>query len=326
MGTTKASSSSPRLVVPPPRGSSGIMIRRLSVVVPLVALTLLGQGNPTRAAEDRNLRDLQIDAENATDNSSSSSSEVFVEPYHRVGGHKITESSNMENPIKLGLINGGSDFFAPVLEGFRDTCELLDLTCFAAQHSSTNTTEGVNQHVFKEYTALQWLREENIDGIAMKPATEEYNGYFPNLTANGLPVVFFDSDAPDVEEYRISYVGTDQEFMGRVMARLLRQQRPEGGTFYILLGKDGRNEGFYYEITRDNDRDDRPHWHPIPGTEEFGHSMQFVEFEGTERYERRIEWAAKHNVTAIISFRQSSMKIPTWKYYVDKYRDQNITW
>ena len=252
-----------------------------------------------------------------------------VDPYHRVGGFVLTTSSNTNNPLKIGLINGGSTFFEPVLEGFRVSCQQQDLTCYAAEFRKGLTPETNNRCQFYELTALQWLQQdEQIDGIALKPCGAGMNGFLGNFTAAHVPVVLYDGDVEEsMRQHRIAYVGTEQERMGRVMARLLRQQRPEGGTFGFLLGKDGRTQGFVQEITRDNEGSDRAHWYPAEGNDESGDGTLFANASTwQERYAQRLEWFAQRNTTAIVSFRQTPMKIPNWKQLIDKYRDRNITY
>ena len=254
---------------------------------------------------------------------------IYIPPYNRVGGILVHESNNTENPIKLGLINGGSAFFEPVLDGWRATCEQLDITCYAAQYDKTLPTEqgmptDEGNCAFKALTSMKWVEEHQIHGIAMTPC--EDNPFLENLTAANVPVVLFDGDDENRKQHRIAYVGTDQSAMGRVMGRLLRQQRPEGGTFAITLGKEGRTEGFMEEIMKDNDRDDRAHWYPVEGSDASVEGWLFANYSWEEKYAKRMEFFAERNATAIVTFRQTPMRIPMWKEIVDKYRDLNITY
>lgn len=52
--------------------------------------------------------------------------------------------------------------------------------------------------------------------------------------AEGKPILTFDSDAPDSN--RLAYIGTDNYFMGRGLAKLLKETRPEGGRFGMVSG------------------------------------------------------------------------------------------
>ena len=89
--------------------------------------------------------------------------------------------------------------------------------------------------------------------------TTGFNPYFDPVVVNvtttvtatdhrsfDYPIVTFDYDDPDRTNYRIAHVGTDQEILGRTLARLLRQQRPEGGTFGLVGRKEGLTEGFFF--------------------------------------------------------------------------------
>jgi ribose transport system substrate-binding protein len=293
-------------------GTLALARRFLRVRILWLALVVAATAGTTAHAQENDGNDNETEA-------------VYYEPYNQVGGILLTQSSNTENPIKIGFINGGSTFFQPVLEGYRTTCQELDLTCYAAEFSKTNSSVG-NQCVFKELTSMKWLQEEGIHGLALKPCTAEYNAFLGNFTAAKVPVVFFDSDVESMKEHRIAYVGTEQRRMGVVMARVLRQQRPEGGTFGITLGKDGRTEGFMEEIMKDNDRDDRAHWYPAEGNDLTVDGSLFNTSSWEQKYSLRMEWFAQRNTTAIVSFRQTPMKIPNWKQVVDKYRDRNITY
>jgi len=50
----------------------------------------------------------------------------------------------------------------------------------------------------------------------------------------GKPIFTFDSDAPDSN--RLAYIGTDNYFMGRGLAKLLKETQPGGGRFGVVSG------------------------------------------------------------------------------------------
>jgi hypothetical protein len=79
------------------------------------------------------------------------------------------------------------------------------------------------------------------------------------LTAQGVPVVTFDSDL--FNSTRAADIGTAQEFMGRTMVRLLRQLVPQGGTFAGVRWKKLQDTGCIEDITKYNNRDDHSHWY-----------------------------------------------------------------
>lgn len=132
----------------------------------------------------------------------------------------------------------------------------------------------------------------------------------------GIPTVEFDGSTDN--STRVAYVGTNNEFMGRTIARLLRQLRPKGGTFAVLAEKSGRLEGFLDEISKDNHRSDRAHWYEIEPN--FN-----LTFELSRQYPYLMELYARQNVTALIFMKQSPMRAENWTDVVDLIRDKNVT-
>ena len=51
-------------------------------------------------------------------------------------------------------------------------------------------------------------------------------------------------DLPAEATGRLALISTDDAFMGRTVARLLRQLRPEGGTYAVIGYKQDRTEAF----------------------------------------------------------------------------------
>lgn len=66
----------------------------------------------------------------------------------------------------------------------------------------------------------------------------------------GIPVVTFDSDAPNSK--RSVYVRTDNSFFGKQIAKVLKQLQPDGGTFGVIsragVNIMEREKGFRYEL------------------------------------------------------------------------------
>ena len=192
--------------------------------------------------------------------------------------------------------------------------------CFVAQPKVdvNDTCEAKLEHV------KSWIVNDGVDGIAMKPCGddrtfEEVMGWAWEY--HRVPFVLFDNDVDFPQNSsRVAYIGTDQEFLGRTMARLLKQLRPEGGTYGLVGLKDGRVEGFETEMQKDNDREDRSHWthvEPRMISSEGGcfpfdcaDSMSYMQL------------YADHNVTALVAFKQSPMKSENWTSFVEQYRDR----
>lgn len=80
------------------------------------------------------------------------------------------------------------------------------------------------------------IDDPNVDAIAVSVLDPESSA---RAIRRGIkearkPIITFDSDAPDSN--RLAYVGTNNFEMGRELAKLLRQIKPEGGTYGILSG------------------------------------------------------------------------------------------
>lgn len=212
--------------------------------------------------------------------------------------------------LSFGLLNGGSAYFEPIPAGFLAKCQSLGVTCYTRVSNGSIPCAEERRAAVNDFLAL------NVSGIAMKPCGDaNREEMLALLEETSVPIVTFDSDVPDSS--RIAYVGTDNWFLGRTMARLLRQLRPEGGTYATILRKTGRTEGFVEEIEKYNDRNDRGHWHEV----ERNFSLEGKETDNMYL----LESYAQLNPDAIITMTQSPMRHPNWTEFVDRHRHQNIT-
>ena len=121
-------------------------------------------------------------------------------------------------------------------------------------------------------------------------------------------------DAP-IQNNVIAHVGTDRRFVGKTIARLLKQLRPEGGRVGVITTSTTTSSssssvmtmmqqqeelelyGFVHEITKDNDREDRGYWHyidefqsssPPPTTTTHQHQQQQQEEQEQQEQEHMI--------------------------------------
>lgn len=225
----------------------------------------------------------------------------------------IHGESVRQDDLSFGLINGGSPFFFPVVDGWEFRCRQLGVTCHVRVPNGTDPC-------LHRIEIVDELISLGVDGIAMKPCGPEVMiPLIANSTKRGTPVVTFDSDIPQSD--RVAYIGTDNVFMGWTMAKLLRQLRPEGGTFAIVGHKEGREDGFREEITKYNKNPRRAHWHEIQSSPvhcclNVTIDMVMVSMQ---------ELVAMHNPTAMIMMVQSPMRHPNWTEFVDINRHRNIT-
>ena len=120
--------------------------------------------------------------------------------------------------LSFGLINGNSPFFDPVRLGWEQKCRELGVTCHyrlsrTPQQNVTMTCTEDRTDQVREFIEL------GVNGIVMEPCRDD-GAYIQEAWDAGIPTVTFDADLP--ESPRVAYAGTDQAFLGRTMARLLR--------------------------------------------------------------------------------------------------------
>lgn len=216
----------------------------------------------------------------------------------------------VEGQRSFGMHNGGSAFFEPIREGFEKRCNDTGIEF----HFRVSEDSDDCDCVCRRTETVREFIELGVDAIAMKPCGQEESiDFIQEAWDAGIPIVTFDSDSEN--STRIAYVGTDQEFLGRTMARLLRQLKPDGGTFTVIGDKAGRREGFVEEITKHNGRKGKKEWHELD-----------IGFEFQRDYYAMMNAYAPFNPTAFVSFKQSPMKDPNWTQFVDDNRFRNITY
>ena len=137
--------------------------------------------------------------------------------------------------------------------------------------------------------------------------------------------------------------------MGRTMARLLKQLRPEGGTYlatYNDRGSAAHFHGFKEEIEQANNRHDKPHWteapinykvffsgeqaSPLPYTGPYPrwdpNGYRDITRMGYDGIPWFLEKFAEANPTAIIFLYQFPMRHHNYTDIVDKYRHKKISY
>ena len=166
------------------------------------------------------------------------------------------------------------------------------------------------------------LMAMGVDGIS---AACKFENVTPWQQAHeaGIELVAFDGKPPsDFPVPLAGSVGTDQHFLGRTMARLLRQLRPEGGSFGIVHTPAfvDRVEGFRDEIFKDNERDDRSHWHEIELEIESYDTPNAV-----DQFHWYMDLLAERNPTAMLFMYQTPMRSENYTAFIDKNRHREIT-
>jgi len=82
---------------------------------------------------------------------------------------------------------------------------------------------------------IQDLISQGVDGLAISVSDAgAVTKVIQQAVDAGMPVITFDADAPD--SVRQAYVGTNNREFGRQLGELLKQVRPEGGTYAMISG------------------------------------------------------------------------------------------
>lgn len=74
-----------------------------------------------------------------------------------------------------------------------------------------------------------------VDGIAMSVVDPDNATPFLNDVMKKVPMVFFDSDAPDSD--RLAYVGMSNYATGRMAGKAVKAVLPNGGGFAVIVGR-----------------------------------------------------------------------------------------
>lgn len=203
--------------------------------------------------------------------------------------------NNDRRRLHFAMASGGSAYFEPIRQGWEDKCHELGIDCEYRMENATwweTEYEGEDPkpcvHQMRDFLA------RGVDGMAVKCNFD--HEVFYQAQAMGIPVVTFSSHHPAPHT---AYVGTDNYYVGQAMARLLKQLKPEGGTYVTTHSGDSateRHHGFEAEITKDNNRPDKAHWYPQPLNFTFSGDLGYTEDERMGNMER----IAAHNPTALL--------------------------
>ena len=222
--------------------------------------------------------------------------------------------------LRFGLINGQSEFFLPLAQGFTERCTELGIETIHRSNLFVKDNETATIDASEHYRELLDIEfEEMIDGngtiegpvdaIAFEPS-KEVDHVLVELVQEaydrGIPSVTIDRDIDN--STRVAYVGTNQQFMGATMARSLRQLRPEGGVYALVNGKVERDEGFVNEISRYTDTNGKPLWKLLNYTYETREERDEKCVDYFNFRECYMEMYAEANVDAMIFMRQSKFE------------------
>ena len=144
----------------------------------------------------------------------------------------VSVATQATRAYKIALVpkmTSAVGFYGLVEQGCLDKTAAQDnMTCFY--------TGTYDASVEGSLEILNELIDDNlIDAISISVLDPEaYTPVINRGIALGKPIVTFDSDAP--QSNRLAYIGTDNYAMGRELAKLLKQIKPDGGTYGIVSG------------------------------------------------------------------------------------------
>jgi ribose transport system substrate-binding protein len=128
--------------------------------------------------------------------------------------------------LHLAVVTWTQDpFWKPLLRGAQDCADKsnVDLTIVQAHPSVDEQTKDI-----------QNLLDSGIDGIAVSPNDAKTQAAILSTAAGKVPVVTFDTDAPDSGRKR--FISIDNYAAGRLAGDELMQALPDGGPVLISVG------------------------------------------------------------------------------------------
>lgn len=245
--------------------------------------------------------------------------------------------------FRIACVSGNSPFFDPVRDGWNDVCQDLSgsgVTCeyYKDEQASLQllnyTWPGAGQE--RIHTCVGIIRalveRGDVDALAVKCNLDEDDPpVIQEAYDAGIPTIVF--AGPHVGPY-VSYIGTNNFEVGRAMARILKQLKPEGGTYVTTYNGPSsleRSIGFEKEITSTNNRKDKPTWVVEPSLNLTALQWDLHEFRGvtwmggSAGIPALVDIIAQSNPTALCFMYQTPLRHPNYTDIVGKLRLRNIT-
>jgi len=226
--------------------------------------------------------------------------------------------------IRLALIPKATDdsFFYPAGDGCIN--QAMRLTLATGDNVTCTYIGPLNDDDDKSQAPImQSLIDQGlVDGIAISARHEAtITPVIDYAMKQGIPVVTFDSDAP--KSQRITYVGTDQYFMGEQIGKVLKQLKPEGGTYATLApikepNLADRLKGLRTELMLPNENGNIL-WKELPGSPADNDRNMTLTMEIMQTF-------ADQYPTAIAPVLGHPLRSGHWQEFVDLNRDKNITY
>jgi ribose transport system substrate-binding protein len=139
--------------------------------------------------------------------------------------------------IRIGMVakSDTNDVFQAAKTGAIDAAQ--ELSAKYGVDIQIDWRTPTNEDAAKQVDAISALANEHVDGITVSCSdARTLTGAIDDAVDKGVPVVCFDSDAPDSK--RLTIYGTDDETCGRVIMQELARVMGETGTVALLAGNE----------------------------------------------------------------------------------------
>ena len=197
-----------------------------------------------------------------------------------------TTSSTTRRHLRFAVIPKSVDnaFFAPVQDGCMDqaqrfsddtgdgaSVECLFVGPSAEERSGAAQAQILSEMLFPANASNNSAAASpSIDGVAI--SVQDENRLAPLLKRAReelqLPIITFDSDLEGDTSLRQYYIGTNNTFFGRQLARAMEMLHPNGGTYGIIGGTSpnlqARVDGLLSELNHATNHNQN--WTPLPGS------------------------------------------------------------
>lgn len=144
------------------------------------------------------------------------------------GAAVTQEAGEQQGGKKFGFtsMDNSNPFFVTIEDEIRKKVE---------ENGDTLVSVDPANDVTKQITQIEDLIAQGIDGIFLNPAEAE--GILPamdQLKEAGIPVINYDTEVANYQDYVAAYVGSDNKNAGKVAGEDLVKKLPEGGKIIIL--------------------------------------------------------------------------------------------
>ena len=235
-----------------------------------------------------------------------STSILFLFPFYGViAENENPSTTTSKKSYRLALVPKytASPFFEISRNGCLDAAMMLGVNC-------SYVGPDVQDAEMQAQIVTDLIENDQVDGLAISVIdTESIQPVIEKAVNRNIPVVTFDSDAPD--SGRLVYVGTNNTFFGEQLGKVLKQLAPEGGT-YAVIGSDDSNilereTGFKHSLSGE----DGEGWIEI--------STTYVESDNRDEGAMDQIWdASKMKPTAIVPLFGAPMRALSWKKFVSE--------